>query len=120
MLYVMDSDGADLTAVPPDQGTVYSLVGWAPDGRILFRGVLDGNDRVFSMRPDGSDVQVALGDLPIVAPVALLDWSGDRRWIAMSEPWQSTRDEMYLMSADGDEVFYLGGGSEPRWRPGPG
>jgi hypothetical protein len=38
----------------------------------------------------------------------------------MSEPWQTGTDEMYLVSADGDEVYYLGGGSEPRWRRGSG
>ena len=89
-------------------------------GGSSFRGVLDGKERVLSMRPDGSDVQVVLDDLPLDAPVVLVDWSADRRWIVMSEPWQSGTDEMYLMSADGDEVFYLGGGSEPRWRPGSG
>jgi TolB protein len=119
-LYVMDSDGADVTEVRPDQGTAYALAGWEPDGRILFRGVLDRKEGVLSMLPDGSDVQMILGDLPVDAPVVLLDWSADRRWIVMSEPWQSGTDEVYLMSADGDEVFYLGGGSEPRWRPGSG
>jgi hypothetical protein len=72
------------------------------------------------MRSDGSDVRVVLDDLPLGGPVVLADWSADRRWIVLSEPWRIGNDEVYLMSADGDEVFYLGGGSEPRWRPGSG
>jgi len=31
------------------------------------------------MREDGSDVQVVLGELPIDAPVVVLDRSADRR-----------------------------------------
>jgi TolB protein len=119
-LYVMDSDGADVREVQPDQGTAYAFTGWAPDGRILFRGVLDRKEGILSMRSDGSDVRVVLDDLPLGGPVVLADWSADRRWIVVSEPWQTGTDEVYLMSADGDEVFYLGGGSEPRWRPGSG
>ena len=43
----------------------------------LFRGELDGKERLLSMRPDGSDVQVVLDDPPVDVPVAILDWSSD-------------------------------------------
>ena len=119
-MFVMDPDGADITELHPDVGSAYVLAGWAPDGRIAFRGVLDGKERLLSMRPDGSDVRVVLDDPPARCSGGPADWSADGRWILMSEPWQTGTDEMYLMSADGDEVFYLGGGSEPRWRPGSG
>jgi hypothetical protein len=118
LMFVMDPDGADITELHPDIGSAYVFAGWTPDGRIAFRGVLDGKERLLSMRPDGSDVRVVLDDPPLDVPV--LDWSSDGRWFLMSEPWQTGTDEMYLVSADGDEVYYLGGGSEPRWRRGSG
>jgi DNA-binding SARP family transcriptional activator/Tol biopolymer transport system component/tRNA A-37 threonylcarbamoyl transferase component Bud32 len=116
-LFVIGADGADGTAVQPDRGTVLVTAGWTPDGRrLLFLGELEGKERLQSMRPDGSDVRVVLEDLPVDAPV-LFDWSPDRRWILVSRPWLSGETDMYLVGADGDGVFYLGGGTEPRWRP---
>jgi tRNA A-37 threonylcarbamoyl transferase component Bud32 len=118
LLFVTAPDGSDITEVHPDVGSANVIAGWTPDGRIAFRGVLDGKERLLSMRPDGSDVRVVLEDPPLDVPV--MDWSSDGRWILMSEPQQTGTDEIYLLSADGDEAFYLGGGSEPRWRPGSG
>ena len=90
-LYVMDPDGADITELRPEQPDPRTSRGWTPDGRIVFRGVLDRKERFLSMqagwlgRADGRSTILPLDGRLV------LDWSPDGRWIVLSAPWQIGR-----------------------------
>ena len=56
----------------------------------------------------------------------VLDWSPDGRWILMTDPFGGSAvpgadagggTNVYLVRSDGGEVFLVGSGSEPSWRP---
>jgi DNA-binding SARP family transcriptional activator/tRNA A-37 threonylcarbamoyl transferase component Bud32 len=132
-IYVMDADGSGQRMVHDESAVVVQTpISWTPDGRrIVFWGRERGEEMLLSMRPDGSDVRVFAAELGIgpfedcpgclmeesLGPL-ILDWSPDADWIVMGAVRPDEGElAIYLMRADGSEVFYVGGGSEPDWRP---
>ena len=119
--YVMDADGSNLTEVH-DQAVALA---WTPDGR---RIVLSAHSSIRSVLPDGSADEVILKDPPSNGRI-VLDWSPDGRWILMTDPFgqgsvlpganvgSSRGTNVYLARSDGGEIFLVGSGSEPSWRP---
>jgi serine/threonine-protein kinase len=114
--YRMAADGSDLIRLFDDPAVV---LGWTPDGR---RILLSVDDSFISIRPDGSGAQVFLGDPPENGRL-VIDWSPDGRWLVASTPHSVTTSSgtanthVYLIRGDGSEVFWVGQGAEPSWRP---
>jgi TolB protein len=112
--YVIDPDGGDLVRLRQKDGVVLD---WTLDGR---RILLSADRSLLSVRPDGSGDRVFLAEPPEGGRL-VIDWSPDGDWIVMSTP--SSVDLMrnlYLMRADGSQVFQIGFGTEPSWRPRTG
>jgi serine/threonine-protein kinase len=107
--YVVHADGDALVKLRDDPGVVLS---WTPDGR---RVLISAGGSFVSVRPDGSDVRVFVAEPPEDGRL-VIDWSPDGRWIIASSP-SGLNNNVYLMRADGSEVFQIGYGSEPSWRP---
>jgi serine/threonine-protein kinase len=107
--YVVDAEGTDLVRLRDESGVVLS---WTPDGR---RILVAADGSFLTVRPDGSDERVFLEDPPEDGVLAL-DWSPDGRWIVMSPP-SGLGSTLYLMRADGSQLFRIGFGTEPSWRP---
>jgi WD40 repeat protein len=107
--YVIDWDGGRLVKLRDEPGVVLS---WTPDGRRIMVG---GDASFLTVRPDGSDKRVFLEDPPEDGVLAL-DWSPDGRWIVMS-PSSGLGSTLYLMRADGSQLFRIGFGMEPSCRP---
>jgi dipeptidyl aminopeptidase/acylaminoacyl peptidase len=117
--YVVDADGSDLVRLRDGPGVVLS---WTPDGgRIL----LSADYRFVSVRPDGSGERVFIEDVPEAGRL-VIDWSPDGEWIVASPPAadgtasEPAEGRVYLMRADGSQVFAIALGAEPSWRPDTG
>jgi Tol biopolymer transport system component len=90
-------------------------LGTSGEGRVLFRSDRDGNTEIYSMLPDGSDVQQLTktdGDVRSYHPV----WSPDHTRIVF------VRDDggakIWVMNADGSNAHSINGanyGYEPCW-----
>jgi len=116
-LSVMEADGGNVIKLHRESTRVaLGPISWTPDGkRLVFSGGAQGGEALLSMRTDGSDVRVLADELPDITFAWAPDWSADEDWIVMSDIRAVA--VVYLMRADGSEVFLLSGGSEPRWRP---
>lgn len=110
--YVLDPDQMDLVRLLDGPGVVLS---WTPDGR---RILVSAHDSFVTVRPDGSGERVFLADPPADG-VLSVDWSPDGDWIVLSPPTDQA-GPIYLMRADGSQIFQVGLGSEASWRPGLG
>ena len=110
--YVLDPDQLDLVRLLDGPGVVLS---WTPDAR---RILVSAHDSFVTVRPDGSGERVFLADPPSDG-VLTVDWSPDGDWIVLSPPTGQT-GPIYLMRADGSQIFQVGLGSEASWRPGSG
>jgi Tol biopolymer transport system component len=112
---VMDADGKNLQQIHKLQNKPYAGdVAWSPDGkRLLFN---DAGD-LYSMKPDGSDVQ----QLTRVGNVSSLAWSPDGKLITFIRPQsdQSLKFDVHVMNADGSNdkavVKDLNGFCQPGW-----
>jgi hypothetical protein len=109
--YVMDPDRGDLVEVR-EEATALS---WTPDGK---RIVLSAYGSLRAVRPDGTGDGVILRCPPENGRL-VMDWSPDGRWIMMTNPYGSATN-VYVMRSDGGELFLVGSGSEPSWRPASG
>lgn len=83
---------------------------WSPDGkRILFASDFRGSSQLYTVKLDGSDLQVVT-NLPALRGRS--DWSPDGKYIVTysGEAWNR---ELYIMSADGTNLRQLtpGGGN---------
>jgi serine/threonine-protein kinase len=108
--YVMDADGTHLVRLL-EEGAVLA---WTPDGR---RILLSKEESFISVRPDGSRERTFVEDPPEGGRL-VIDWSPDGEWIAMSTPaGVEPFANLYLMRGDGSEIFQVGLGAEPSWRP---
>jgi Tol biopolymer transport system component len=100
-VWVMDRNGGNPRQIfGPPQGPAWFAV-WRPDGqRILFASNSSGENQLYTMAPDGSDMQI-IGDLPNIPGDS--NWSPDGSTIATyaGEPWSR---EIYLVGADGSNL----------------
>jgi TolB protein len=110
--YVMDADGTDPIRLRDQPGVPLA---WTPDGE---RIVLSADGSFVSVLPDGSGERVFVEDPPAGGQL-VIDWSPDGEWIAMSSPTGVGifDGRLYLMRGDGSEIFQVGLGTEPSWRP---
>ena len=105
----MDADGTHLVRLRDEPGVVLS---WTPEGR---RILVAADESFLTVRPDGSDERVFPED-PLEDGALALEWSPDGRRIVMSPP-SGRGSTLYLMRADGSQLFRIGFGTEPSWRP---
>lgn len=129
-VYVMGADGSDPAEVYRRKQAWAPAPVFTPDGRrIVFWGRLEGEDALLSMRADGSDLRVFLGDLPVVplrsgaagpaepAEFLAVGWSPNGRWMVMSRP---TGGGTWLMRADGSgEQYFVSWQVGGSWRAAP-
>ena len=113
--FVMAADGSGVTKL--GGGPTVALA-WTPDGGRL---LVSREGSLVTVDPDGRHERVFLSNPPEGGRL-VVDWSPDGRWIVMSPPDVSENtgeqfDAMYLTKADGGDVFYIGSGFEPDWRP---
>jgi DNA-binding SARP family transcriptional activator/tRNA A-37 threonylcarbamoyl transferase component Bud32 len=110
--FVMAADGSGATEV--GGGPTVALA-WTPDGRRL---LVSREGSLLTVDPDGTHERVVLADPPEGGRL-VVDWSPDGRWIVMSTAAGSAPffDALYLANARSGDVFFLGSGLEPDWRP---
>jgi Tol biopolymer transport system component len=122
-----------LSILTVDTGAITQLISgpssfpsWSPAGdRIAFGSNRDGNQEVYSIRPDGTNLK-RLTNSPgdDAHPV----WSPDGRWIAfttvrggVNDDFPGTPGEIYVMRADGTDARRLTNSAyqngTPTWRP---
>ncbi|HET7928254.1 MAG TPA: hypothetical protein VFM40_01760 [Actinomycetota bacterium] len=113
--YVMDADGGEVIEL--GGGPTVALA-WTPDGSRL---LVSRGGSLLTVDPDGTHAGVVLADPPENGRLAV-DRSPDGRWMVMSavNPGGHASghyDAMYLTRVGGGQVFFLGSGSTPDWRP---
>ena len=111
--YVVDVASGALTGISSDTGLPPWPV-WSPDGkRIAFTSNRDGNDEIYVMNPDGSNVKrLTNNDADDEWP----SWSPDGKRLA----FQSFRDgnwEIYVMNADGSKQTNVSRNPAADWEP---
>jgi hypothetical protein len=113
----MDADGGDLVEVREEA----VALSWTPDGK---RIVLSADRSLVAVRPDGTGDRVIIRDPPENGRL-VLDWSPDGRWIVMTTIGRVgqgifSAPYVYLTRSDGGELFLVGSGTKPSWRPASG
>lgn len=117
-LYVMDSDGSDVSRL--SRAETNSFAGpWSPDGqRIVFTGFGLTNSYIAVINADGSG-QMILSQID-GSDEAFPDWSPDGQQIAFTSR-RDGNNEIYLMNADGTNPIRLtnepGDDFAPSWSP---
>jgi CubicO group peptidase (beta-lactamase class C family) len=107
-IYVINADGSGDTNLTVNAAQEYG-VAWSRDGsKLAFGSKRDGEMRVYTMNPDGSQQQ----SLPIPAAGQAPSWSPDGRQIVYTVQSDDNSD-IYLMDADGGNQRLLVGG--PAW-----
>jgi TolB protein len=106
-IYLANRNGSDAGNIPRVFGWDPT---WSPDGkRLLFASDMRGSNQLYSVKLDGSDLQV-ITNLPALRGRS--DWSGDGNLI-VTYSGASWNRELYIMNADGSGVRQLtpGGGN---------
>jgi DNA-binding SARP family transcriptional activator/tRNA A-37 threonylcarbamoyl transferase component Bud32 len=112
--FVMAADGSGITKL---SGGPTVALAWTPDGGRL---LVSREGSLVTVDPDGTHERVFLANPPEGGRLAV-DWSPDGRWMVMSAADRSghfpPHDAMYLTRVEGGQVFFIGSGFEPDWRP---
>src|SRR3954468_10852911 len=74
----MNADGTNLT--PIQSGPINGNPSWAPDGSRIAYGFPDGSTQIYTIKPDGSDVQTVTSSVTLDP-----DWSPDSTKIAITD-----------------------------------
>ncbi|QLQ06773.1 MAG: PD40 domain-containing protein [Anaerolineae bacterium] len=107
-IYVVNVDGSGDTNLTVNDAQEYG-VAWSPDGSTLaFGSKRDGEMRIYTMNPDGSEQQ----SLPTPAAGQAPWWSPDGRQMVYTVESEGNSD-IYVMDADGGNQRLLIGG--PEW-----
>ncbi|MCI0710380.1 MAG: DUF5050 domain-containing protein [Chloroflexi bacterium] len=117
-VYVMDSDGENITRLTTSETAKESYPAWSPDGsQIAYASDSDGDFEIYVINTDGSGEPVQITDN--AANDSYPAWSSDNR-IAFA----SNRDgnfEIYRMDSDGGNLQRLteheGDDFNPSWSP---
>ncbi len=117
-IYTVNIDGSEVTALTD----VYtdSSPAWSPDGKqIAFVSIRDGNDEIYVMNSDGSNLsRLTDNSAKDFAPA----WSPDSQFIAFLSDRDGNR-EIYVMNADGSNQKNITNSSDeecsPQWQPQP-
>jgi Tol biopolymer transport system component len=85
------------------------------NGRIAFSSDMDGDFEIYTINPDGTDLQqLTFNELDDGAP----EWSPDGQRIAFHSANEENRVHIFVMNADGSEqVDLLQDGYHPIWSP---
>jgi CubicO group peptidase (beta-lactamase class C family) len=106
--YVINADGSGDANLTNNDAQEYG-VAWSPDGsKLAFGTKRDGEMRIYTMNPDGSNQQ----SLPTLAAGQAPWWSPDGRQIVYTVESEGNSD-LYVMDADGGNQRLLIGG--PAW-----
>jgi CubicO group peptidase (beta-lactamase class C family) len=107
-IYVINADGSGDANLTNNSAQEYG-VAWSPDGsKLAFGSKRDGEMRIYTMNPDGSEQQ----SLPTPANGQAPWWSPDGRQIVYTVESEGNSD-IYVMDADGGNQRLLIGG--PEW-----
>lgn len=115
-IYVVNADGSGDTRLTNNDSQEYGAA-WSPDSQTIAFGTnREGEWRIYTMRPDGSDQRSLLTPAEGNSPA----WSSDGSRIAfMSE--QGGNADIFVMDADGGNQQLLVGGEAweylPVWSP---
>ncbi len=113
------SDGSEIHAIYGERGASATYPAFSPDGsKIAFVTNRDGNDEIYVMDADGSNLQRVTDD---DAPDEWPSWSPDGTWIVFA----SQHDESFeirIMHPDGSGLKKLtdnatGNNTKPAWSP---
>jgi Tol biopolymer transport system component len=119
-LFVMDADGSDQTRIASgldDFFTGYADFSWSPDGsRIVFARGYRGIGGLFTVRPDGTDLQpLGTGEL---ARAEHPSWSPDGSKIAFTTDTKNgSGDRTFVVGLDGSDPVRVASGYSPVWSP---
>jgi Tol biopolymer transport system component len=114
-IYAMDADGRNVARLN-DVPDAY-LARWSPDGlHIAFRSGHDGNEDLFVMDADGSNLIRLTNDVHVETDLA---WSPDGRRIAFGSG--DSNREIYVVNVDGSDLLNITNNpehdEEPAWSP---
>jgi len=114
-IYIMNSDGSDVTRVTNNGVKIFSLDWFPDDSKIAFTSNLDGNMEIYIIDFDGNN-QVRLTDNEATDCNPL--WSPDGSKIAFYSD-RDGNDGMYVIDPDGSNLIRLNdeNTSSPAWSP---
>jgi hypothetical protein len=100
-IYVMNPDGSEQMRLTASLHST-SSPNWSPDGtKITFISIYEG---IYTMNADGSDVTKILSDNRVMFDLA---WSPDGSKMAFIISTSPSRDEIFIMDADGTNLTRL-------------
>lgn len=110
-LYVMNADGTGISRVTDLPGDAWlshpisinenGVSPWSPDGsRVVFRNIVDTASRLYSVRPDGTDL-TPLSEVSMDARY-FNGWSHSGRWVAFTGVANGVN--LYIGEADGSNT----------------
>jgi Tol biopolymer transport system component len=106
-IWIMNVDGTGMTNLTHDAAWDKNP-GWSPDGsRIVFISNRNGNDQVFTMKPDGTDLQQVTQQAAIGGRALHPNWSPDGQWITFARFGPDGMGEIYKVKPDGSQTTQL-------------
>ena len=116
-IYVMNADGSGQHRVAPSRAGE-NWPWWLPDGRLSFTSNRTGEERIFTVQPDGTELEELPVDLTYVA--SPIKWSADGSQIYYASSIDGL-EQLYEADADGSNPRRIteiaDGTSYPDWSP---